>query len=246
MRHGSSGDETLTWTSSGADGTFEFPPMPDGVKLQLVVEAARFRESTTSWKSAGGLASGTTIRLAPGARVEGHVRSRDGKAVPRARVAVGVGTGDKEPADPLGVLWADDAPCVADSDGRYVAWYAGEAASFVVVANADGFAPTMSAPIAARDAATVDLGLDAGLPIRGIVLDAHDRPAVGAVVGVEADSHWTERQVALAVTDAAGRFEIPHLPPRQVMVVFWNTDGPTATRWVAPSADADVKLHVPR
>jgi len=245
----SSGPDDVTWTSSAADGTFEFPPLPSAARAQLVASAPTFRAKTASWTTIGALATATTIRLARGVRVTGRATSKDGRPLAGARVAVASVLDGASDVDPFAVLWTDGDPSTADRDGRFVAWFDGDGSKFAVAAAIAGLAPAASPPIArASCGATtnVDLVLDAGLPIRGVVLDGKDRAIGGAVVGIMAEAKHAWPIVAMAVADATGRFEIPHLPPRETTLALWNPGAAPTTRRVTPSADADVKFRVSR
>jgi hypothetical protein len=246
---GSSGPEDATWTSSGADGAFEFPPLPSAARARLDVSAPRFRTSTTSWSTVGALASGTSIRLAHGVRIDGRATSKDGRPLVGARVAAAAVHDGASVVDPFAVLWSDDDPATTDRDGRFNSWYSGDGGTFAVAVAADGLAPAASSPIvrAACGAATrVDLVLDVGVPIRGVALDSKNRPLAGAVLGLMAEARNSWPIVAMAVADASGRFEIPHLPPHEVQLALWNPGAPTTTRWATPSATNDVKFIVTR
>ena len=115
-----------------------------------------------------------------------------------------------------------------DGDGRFrlVGVPTGEALALEVLT--DAFAPTLVQPIEVAEAEVYDAGdvrLDTGVRLFGRVLDVEQRPVEGATLRVTDSGRATlvegvaePTAVAEVVTDAEGRYEIPHLGRSQYTV----------------------------
>ncbi|MBL8754305.1 MAG: carboxypeptidase regulatory-like domain-containing protein [Planctomycetes bacterium] len=104
------------WTRTGADGTFQFPPMvaAGGHWIARGSHANTFAVGDTEIPAVPGESAAADLRLAPNARVEGTVRDADGK--PAAGVFVtcvpfDLGTGR--------LARGCDQHVVTDANGRY-------------------------------------------------------------------------------------------------------------------------------
>ncbi len=189
-------DEWMIDTSfsetTGPGGAFAFPALgePPGGKLHLDVTARGFvpLQQTVATKDA---VAPLTLRLERGAIVRGRCVDEKGAVVVGAAVAVdGRGSSDF---------------VLTGADGRFELPGVGETERTLVVRK-EGYAVT---PV--RDVATeqreVDVGdvlLRVGGTIRGVVLDAEEKPAKGARLELRLDG--IDGAVAEFVTDESGVF----------------------------------------
>ncbi len=152
------------------------------------------------------------LELPPGALVEGRVLFPDGS--PATGFTLGVATVDFTHPDPGGVrrrrLPREE---ISAADGRFAL---GPLASgtYRLVAVVDGFAPTLSDPVAVAAGEAVDevvIALERGSTVSGTIRDeATERPIEGARVFIALPGPGGEPPTDF--TDPSGRFELRDVP----------------------------------
>ena len=137
------------------------------------------------------------LRLAAGATVEVSVAlARDRKPVSGARVELH-GLVDRDATTA--------ATGTAALRGIPPGWY-------LVVASANGFAPSTTFAQVTSATAHIRLELVSGAPVSGRVVDPSGAPVAGAKVRYEGVSDWTQAPSESIATGADGKFQIAALP----------------------------------
>ena len=197
-------------TTTADDGVFSFPTPNERCWLTCDAPAAP-RNWHSHWLRASdsGVDVGD-ISVPQPAVVEGQIRDADGLAIAGARVwieadnqvRVGYVPGDK-------VEWFD---VPADTNGRFRIERVRPGDARVVV-QAAAFARSRTAfTVEAGATANVDVEVDKGLTLEGIVLDWRGKALPGAVVACETNE-------LEAVADGIGRFVMPCVPRHSYLEV---------------------------
>lgn len=183
--------------TSGPGGAFAFPALgePPGGKLHVDVTARGFvpLQQTVATKDAG---ASLTLRLERGAIVRGRCVDEKGAVVVGAAVAVD-GRGANEFV-------------LTGADGRFELPGVG-AEERTLVVRMDGYAVTPVREVSS-DQREVDVGdvlLRVGGTIRGVVLDAEEKPAKDARVELRLDG--IDGEIAQFETDESGVFVFSHV-----------------------------------
>ena len=248
-------EETLTWTCSGPDGEFALAGIPADTEIALRIATWSHFAITTPWRPASEFPAATTYRLEDGARIECHVRTPDGAPLRDPRVWIyRLGDSEKIAFNGLTVLWAGSPmwptrapPASPREPGRFDATWIYDRARLLAYVTAEGFAPTVSAPFdlaAGTDPARIEVVLDPGVTLRGQLLAPDGSVLAKRPVRIRPPQFDRRWNVASAVTDAEGRFEIAHVPVRPVVVEAggegsggWN--GATVT-----PAEAEIRIRL--
>lgn len=210
-------------TRSDADGHFRFSALPP-LDYQLFVEAAPW--AATEKRHSVPEPAPIEIVLALGGTIEGVVSDRSGEVVPAVEVVL---SADGGPA----ILEAGLPPRpkgTTDEEGRFRFDGLAEGAYRISVQGA-GWQP-QSVPgllVAAGEILSVDIEIDAGVVIEGIVRDPRGSPVPDVNVSVR-----TERGApsAQTMTDRSGAFALDTLSEGTHTVSF-RRDG-----WLVQSTDA--------
>lgn len=198
------------------DGTARFAQVPPG-RYAVVASAAGFApQHGTLGLRGGGATERVRLELRAGAPVAGRVLDPDGAPVAGARVSYSGASEWSQQADPR----LDAA--VTDDEGRY-RFAALPAGSFRFEARVAGFAPGSSELVTLDGVAGtdgVDIRLEPGASLAGLVVDRAGDPVGGARVRVAARSDgmlWGGARQSFAGDD--GRFAIEGLPRKAHEVV---------------------------
>ncbi|MEO8700671.1 MAG: sigma-70 family RNA polymerase sigma factor [Kofleriaceae bacterium] len=229
---------TLTWhAKSDANGVAQLRGV-GAVWAPLAVKADGF--------APGGLMLGTSgdpaaparvaIALAGGAAIAGRVIDDTGKPVDGARVVA------TSASDPFPLIDARRDGVATKSDGTFTIPTAA-AGTWRLTASQGDHAPATSAPITVdglHARSGVELKLEAGGVIRGVVRDKAGQPVASAEIRVVTRGHvdWRARRQALSGAD--GTFAITGLARRAMDVVASHDSGASA---IAP-ADLGAKPEV--
>lgn len=179
-------------------GNYLFPDVPPGTDYRIEASKPGY-ESGTAYVDrvlAGQNTVGVIVTLT-GGRISGTVLDDAGDPAPRAKVTVSAGE--------------DVFTAETDQHGRYVLQDVPEGTGYIVMAAKAGYVPGFLSEVSVRagettEADAIRIVLNSG-SISGKVVDAAGLPVEGAVVSVD-----TKEQRYAAVTDAAGRYEILHVP----------------------------------
>ncbi len=231
---------TLLWTATtGADGVATLHGV-GAVWAPLAIRATGFAPAAMMLSTTGDPAAPTRIAVAlgKGAAIAGKVIDEAGKPVAGARV---VATAMSEPfpvVDPR----RDGVESAADGSFSIPALAAG---TWRLTATHVDRAPGMSTPITIdgiHERTGVQLVLEAGAVLRGVVKDPKGAPVASADVRVVVRGHtfWRARREAFTATD--GTFTIRGLPRRSVDVVASHERG--ASPIVAADLAAKLELEV--
>ena len=195
-----------------ADGRFTIPAVAPGT-WRLTATHRDHAPTTTDPIAVAGerVRDDVEIVLARGAVVRGVVKERSGQPVAAADVSV-VAQGF--------VAWRARRQVFTDADGRFELRGLPRRAVDVVAQHARGSSPIASVDLAARREHEVELVLDHGGTIAGVVVDEAGTPVGDAPVVVEPEWSggtedlvaWTVRGVQHAVTDQGGSFAFSGLP----------------------------------
>jgi protocatechuate 3,4-dioxygenase beta subunit len=163
---------------SGPDGAFSFAALAEGRYALRAV-----RDSQSAYLPALDVAGGDggsgviTVALAPGHKLVGKLRSRDGKPIAGGEIALAEGEGTVLPRT---IESGADGSFVLDGvvPGQYV-----------VAARAEGFYPSEPHPVQMQKAAqTIELRLDPGATIEGRILDERAQPVANVRVEVAGEA----------------------------------------------------------
>ncbi len=156
------------------------------------------------------------IQLEPSLAISGTVYAPDGRRVAGARVWIekdvrgGIMSWGGRDFTPVALV-----ECEAEENGDFELTGI-PAGVYRLRAGSEDFAETVL-PRVPAGAAGVDIRLEKGATIRGIVVDEDlDTPIVGALVEVGIGVAFNRHPGKVATTDQAGRFEIPGVPRRSV------------------------------
>lgn len=185
-----------------------------------------------------------TLSLRKNGRISGTVVDPERKPVAAVRVRA-------VPRSHVSSFGQDMSPLVSATDGRYVTRVLGwdEATELDVIASHARYAPVKNGPhrVAGGEEKTVNLTLDLGVALAGIVTDAAGAPLRGVSVGVQEivaaemrngftmpppgfQPYWSQ----LPTTDAEGRFEFRVRPATYTL--YFHLTG------FAPKKVANVKV----
>jgi hypothetical protein len=193
------GDSEGYRTMADADGRFEIPGVIAGtydVSARLLGAAPAYRDDV---RVPGGE---LTLTLGNGSKLHGRVTDRSGAPIPAFGLQL---EWQKAPMERLDVL----ETTVVDADGRFEL-NALMAGTYVLTANAQGYVPASRtfATQGAADDASLDLTLEASVPLTGFVRDAVTHvPLSGARVALEGFQSGSE-----VYTDSQGAFTLDGLP----------------------------------
>ncbi|HEX5052854.1 MAG TPA: sigma-70 family RNA polymerase sigma factor [Planctomycetota bacterium] len=196
-----------------AEGQFVVEGVPAAQRVTVAAVKPRFRRARAE-ATAGG--EPVEIVLQPGLRVVLHVVDRDSAPVVGATVNVVY--------DPPMGAWTRRG--VTALDGRLTLDDLSEEPVEVVVSR-HGFTTVQRPLDAGAQDGDVEITLQAGYTLRGVVLDTAGRPVAGASVtcGQGATTSFERRQVgAPGRSGVDGRFEITGLPPEPCTLVAHHPD----------------------
>jgi RNA polymerase sigma factor (sigma-70 family) len=214
---------------TGKNGWLDFLATRTDIPLRLRVESPGYRTQDGPEFRVGDDTSRTQdFRLQPSEPIAGVVRDAAGQAVAKAEVLLATPTGEAQLVQSKGL--SNNHEMFTDAEGHFTFPDPGEPC--LVVAQADAGFALAEFPAGQHDAGTLRLRpwasirgqfRDGGQPVRGatifvnpIRLDTLDRPRIRTVM-------------MQTVTDAAGHFEIPRVPPVPVSVHVhlgpWKDEG---------------------
>ena len=202
--------------ASGPDGSFRVPVS------RIVHEVACWGWGTggrRAWSEVlkvgdDGRATGAVVTLAAGASMEGRVTTREGEALPGARLLLFPGKVDREESW-KGRNFSVVPRAVPVGVGGEFRVHGLTAGSWTLLARAPGCEPVLAEPVTLEPGGTLrgeTLSLPPSAVFEGVVVDPDGKGIPGAVIGVEEvaeDRRELPREIpgeAPLVTDAAGRF----------------------------------------
>ncbi len=200
---------------AGADGTFRFPDLPEGL-----VFAAAPGFLGKNGKTSGGRVA--TLTLQPRLRVAGVVVDEAGRPVAGARLKATFLNGSRVSAGVAG----SGGFARSDPSGRFLLRSLAAGAIYELRTEREGFAPARQELPPHQAGAPVPelrIVLRAGRTAFGVVIDAGRRPVAGAQAALQPAAPTDPRARTRALltrperysgppTDAAGRFELKDLP----------------------------------
>jgi protocatechuate 3,4-dioxygenase beta subunit len=208
-----------------ADGTFEIP-FPTDVEAGWLAIDGRYLYTSEPRVVAPSSAKEVALEVELGAWVTGAVSVPNDLAdreatLQKLRVTLAY--------DPSRFSFTEidfeqhfDRLAVPDGTGRFEFRGVPTAPPYVVTASSDDLADAVLAGVSldgARDR-HVEVAMVHGARVTGTVLDGSGAPAEGATVRAANGElfGFATNDVGHAVTDAEGRFELPHLPPGKVQI----------------------------
>lgn len=191
------------WTRTGSDGTFELRA-PSGDRGRVEAAAPGHTRALLRWQRDAN--SPITFLLGPAADISGQVVDEAGRPVAGAKVGT-----TSNPADPR-TAGLEDKRSWSGPDGRFALRRLPAGRVHKVTATREGFAP---ASRLADSSAPVRLVLLQGTVAAGRVVDEQGSPVAGAELTLsEAEQDpavLASRLDFRAVSDAEGRFQLPHV-----------------------------------
>lgn len=200
---GSSGDGSAVFKSR-EDGRFSLLGIPPG-SFELSVAANGYARRSSSFKKFSAIEDddGFEIGLVRSTPLTGRVTDREGRPVVGANVSLGGMS--SEVAEGL-------SPATTDEDGRFAVEGAPDLPLNLCVKHVD-FRPTVAlVPMATDGQRNIDVVLERGTPIAGLVHDAAG-PVAGARISLlelQVEGAWFNDRggAPIAISDAEGRFTV--------------------------------------
>ena len=211
-------------TTSRSDGTFTLPYLPEGI---WNVQALKYGEGPLSRSAepvtvpAG--SSNVELRMLGHGRIEGRVVDAT-TGLPFAKFEVGY-MGNRHPTFDQSVI--ANMRSFSNSDGRFTLYevYRGDVA---VVARAPGFAPSIQRVVVvpSETVKDVEIRLDRGGSVSGLVVDENGEPIPNAEVAVGKIAHVTElfRLNDKRKTRHDGTFTMEALPADATILSVYHPD----------------------
>jgi len=225
---------------TGADGRFRIADLPRGVRVGLMA----MHPELTSAEMAGvevPTAQSVRLRLTRPRSLEGRVKDRQGEPVAGARLFFSESAGS-----PLGGGW-DRSPSkgTTDAEGRFVLSGLKPGTAYVT-AMATGYRTRAAQAVQVPEegqAPPVEITLDPGTSLEGIVRDSRGNPLPRAYVHVQGPDPTSFRMSI--PTDETGHYEIGDLEPGPLEVQASLHNGPSTrvAREIRPGRNRlDLKL----
>lgn len=211
---------TLTWkATTNAQGVAMLKGIGE-TWAPLVARAPGFAPAAMMLDTSGNAETVERVALAMarGAAVSGRVLDEAGAPVAGARVVA------TNASEPLPVVDPRRDAITADAKGAF-ALPALSAGTWRLTASHGDLAPATSVPLTVdgvNPRTGIELRMQTGAIVRGIVKDKAGAPIAGADVRVVAQGHVYWRARRQAFTDDAGRFAIAGLARRPVDIVAWH------------------------
>jgi protocatechuate 3,4-dioxygenase beta subunit len=244
------------WTESDADGAFRLVGVPTETTVAVVGYKTGYvtTEPTSVEVPSADVVGDVVVRLRAAPVVTGKVGTEDGRPVPGARITVYAGSYRPRPFRPE--QRPREASATAAADGSFEATIPMVRGQFVLVAEAVGYAPSVSETVnmtADSGPVEVNLVMRLGAELQGRVV-ADGAPVAGARIGVDLTARtgrrlggWQQAQQMYpvqAVTDADGRFLVTHVGEGPAEIVAEAVGYVRAWTRVDVPATADVVVEL--
>ncbi len=225
------------WTKVDDQGRFEYDGLPINAPTRLMAEAEGFIAFDSEFLRITSASTPLTVdfrlKPQPGAQPIGVAAgAAKGDSAPESagsRDLYGiVRNASKNPVEGATVRWGADGTIETktDANGKFKLANVPNVSGFVcVLPELSDTAPLLE-PVTVRGDLDLDLALEPGHSIKGVVQDAHGIPFVGISVSPSLTKLGSRPLVLLdrrARTDAQGRFEISGLPATGVQFAFFGS-----------------------